>query len=48
LLDTSNTVTGTASPSAVKMRVIPTLRPTRPTLVDVVTYFLLPGYDWPD
>ena len=30
LLDTSSTVTGTASPSSVKMRIMPTLRPSNP------------------
>src|SRR6185312_9986003 len=31
LLDTSSTVTGMDSPSSVKMRVMPTLRPTSPS-----------------
>ena len=30
VLDVSNTVTGTASPSSVKMRIMPTLRPSKP------------------
>src|SRR5689334_17374504 len=33
LLETSSTVTGRASPSSVKMRVMPTLRPTNPMLM---------------
>jgi hypothetical protein len=33
LFDTSSTVTGMESPSSVKMRVMPTLRPTRPRLI---------------
>jgi hypothetical protein len=33
LLDTSSTVTGMEAPSSAKMRVMPTLRPTRPRLI---------------
>src|SRR6185437_16145670 len=35
LLATSSTVTGTAAPSSVKIRVMPTLRPTSPRLIFV-------------
>jgi hypothetical protein len=43
LFDTSSTVTGMESPSLVKMRIMPTLRPTRPRLIVISN----PGYDWP-
>jgi len=33
LSDTSSTVTGSVLPSSVKMRVMPTLRPTNPMLI---------------
>src|SRR5690606_3554911 len=52
LFDTSRTVTGMDSPSSVKMRVMPTLRPTRPSRcapgVDVVfdIVFSIPDCDW--
>ncbi|SBT03626.1 hypothetical protein PROAA_1070046 [Candidatus Propionivibrio aalborgensis] len=36
LFDTSSTVTGTEAPSSVKMRVMPTLRPTRPRLMVIL------------
>src|SRR5690606_544196 len=43
LPDTSSTVTGMESPSPVKMRIMPTLRPTRPRLIVLSD----PGCDWP-
>src|SRR5690606_21849399 len=52
LFDTSSTVTGMDSPSSVKIRVMPTLRPTSPSRCaagvgvgfDIV--FSIPDYDW--
>src|SRR5690606_37048494 len=52
LFDTSSTVTGMDSPSSVKMRVMPTLRPTRPSRcaagvgVEFDIVFSIPDCDW--
>src|SRR5574343_368580 len=47
LLDTSTTVTGTASPSSVNRRIMPTLRPNNPRELLRLIVFSVPDFNWP-
>src|SRR5574343_483338 len=47
LLDTSTTVTGTASPSSVNRRIMPTLRPNNPRELLRLIVFSDPDFNWP-